>query len=39
MGKSFGKIIKGAVFTFAGMLTFTFFEFIIRAVITMYATW
>lgn len=35
---SLGKIAKGAVITFAGMLAFIFFEFITRVIIARYST-
>lgn len=38
MSGSLGKIAKGAAIAFAGMLAFTFFEFVTRVIIARYAT-
>jgi len=38
MSESLGKIAKGAAIAFAGMLAFTFFEFVTRVIIARYAT-
>ncbi|MCZ7355384.1 MAG: flippase [Candidatus Methanoperedens sp.] len=38
MSESLGKIAKGAAIAFAGMLAFTFFEFVTRVIIARHAT-
>lgn len=38
MSESLGKIAKGAAIAFAGMLVFTFFEFVTRVIIARYST-